>query len=171
MIMLVVVLGILQSSCRKEPFSAAAYYESKCEGTLFRPQQLSALPLLRMSEKEQRSFSTEQLADLVVAFPFLIELDLYDTAEAGVQALAKLSDAYAALLKRSGAKRALFKKMESAYQAYQEDGNSEDYFTANHISLILMGEETLRNRMTKKEKERAYEICDSKVMIRNIPLD
>lgn len=95
------------------------------------------------------SMTDEQLAQAILEFPFLCDINLYGTKEYAATVIAQTSDAYAELLKRGTGKDALISKMKEI----AEDEKVENVKKSNLFDLID-GEESFEREFT--DEDRAY---------------
>ena len=81
----------------------------------------------------------EQLAQAVADFPLLIDVYAYSSDEAGVEVLAKESDAYRELLTRRNAKEALMGKVKEL------EKDSPDSIAIEILETIILNEKSFQD--------------------------
>ena len=93
----------------------------------------------RIPDKTLKKMTDEQLAQAVADFPLLIDVYAYSSDEAGVEVLAKESDAYRELLTRRNAKEALMGKVKEL------EKDSPDSIAIEILETIILNEKSFQD--------------------------
>ena len=100
--------------------------------------------------------STEQLAQALIDYPYLMETHIVSTGRQGTDMILARSDALRELTKRRDAKDVLLKKIEVLHQ---DTDNWESEWKVESLAIILTHDYTLAPQLTIEEKAQLREIA------------